>query len=146
MAATGFDGEKYARMQADEIRNRLGKFGGKLYMEIGGKIFDDYHAARVLPGFRPDSKIRMLSTMKDELEAVICVNCNDIEKSKVRGDIGITYDLEALRMVDLYRSYGIKADNIVLTMYTGQPKVTLPSAPAAVPKPTARPPFLMCMT
>ena len=121
MAATGFDGEKYARMQADEIRNRLGKFGGKLYMEIGGKIFDDYHAARVLPGFRPDSKIRMLSTMKDELEAVICVNCNDIEKSKVRGDIGITYDLEALRMVDLYRSYGIKADNIVLTMYTGQP-------------------------
>ena len=100
MAATGFDGEKYARMQADEIRNRLGKFGGKLYMEIGGKIFDDYHAARVLPGFRPDSKIRMLSTMKDELEAVICVNCNDIEKSKVRGDIGITYDLEALRMVE----------------------------------------------
>ena len=121
MSTIGFDGERYARLQSQEIRDRLSRFGGKLYMEIGGKIFDDYHAARILPGFRPDSKIRMLSTMKDELEAVICVNCNDIEKSKVRGDIGITYDLEALRMADLYRGYGIKADTFVLTMYTGQP-------------------------
>lgn len=121
MAAIGFDSEKYARLQSQEIRDRLRKFGGKLYMEIGGKIFDDYHAARILPGFQPDSKIRMLATMKDELEAVICVNCNDIEKSRVRGDIGITYDLESLRMIDLYRSYGIKADNVVLTLYTGQP-------------------------
>lgn len=117
----GFDSEKYSRLQADEIRSRLSEFGGKLYMEIGGKIFDDYHAARVLPGFKPDSKIRMLSSMKDDLEAVVVVSCNDVEKSKVREDIGITYDLEAMRMIDLYRSYGIKADTVVLTMYTGQP-------------------------
>lgn len=112
----GFDSEKYSRLQAEEIRSRLSEFGGKLYMEIGGKIFDDYHAARVLPGFKPDSKIRMLSSMKDDLEAVVVVSCNDIEKSKVREDIGITYDLEAMRMIDLYRSYGIKADTVVLTM------------------------------
>lgn len=117
----GFDSELYNKLQGDEIRKRLEQYGGKLYMEIGGKIFDDYHAVRVLPGFKKDSKIRMLASMKDELEAVVCVNCNDIEKSKIRGDIGITYDLEALRMIDLYRGYGIKADTVVLTMCSGQP-------------------------
>lgn len=84
MSTIGFDGERYARLQSQEIRDRLSRFGGKLYMEIGGKIFDDYHAARILPGFRPDSKIRMLSTMKDELEAVICVNCNDIDVARMK--------------------------------------------------------------
>lgn len=118
---TGFDSERYTQLQTAGIRERLARFGGKLYMEVGGKLFDDFHAARVLPGFLPDSKIRMLAGMKDEVEAVVCVNCNDIEKSKVRGDLGITYDLEALRILDLFRSHGMKADTIILTMYADQP-------------------------
>ncbi|MDD4222106.1 MAG: DUF1846 domain-containing protein [Candidatus Methanomethylophilus sp.] len=117
----GFDSAKYTCLQTAGIRERLSHFGGKLYLEVGGKLFDDYHAARVLPGFRADSKIAMLAAMKDETEAVVCVNCNDIAKSKVRGDLGITYDLEALRIIDLFRARDIKADTVVLTLYTGQP-------------------------
>ena len=88
----GFDNEKYIELQAEHIRNRIEQFGGKLYLEFGGKLFDDYHAARVLPGFEPDSKIRMLKSLADDVEIIIAINANDIEKSKVRGDLGITYD------------------------------------------------------
>lgn len=121
MAGIGFDSAKYNDLQTKAILNRLDKFGGKLYLEVGGKIFDDLHATRILPGFLPDSKIRMLATIKDRLEAIVCVNCNDIEKSKERGDLGITYDTECLRMIGLFTEYGIKTGTVVLTMYAGQP-------------------------
>lgn len=121
MKAVGFDSPKYTELQTKAILDRMKKFGGKLYLEVGGKIFDDLHASRVLPGFLPDNKIRMLSTLKDRMEAIVCVNCNDIQKSKERGDLGITYDIECLRMIDQYESYGIRTGNVVLTMYTGQP-------------------------
>ncbi|MCQ2085802.1 MAG: DUF1846 family protein, partial [archaeon] len=121
MTAQGFDSEKYIELQTKSILNRMNQFGGKLYLEVGGKIFDDLHASRILPGFLPDNKIRMLATMKDKLEAIVCVNCNDIQKSKERGDLGITYDLECLRMIEQYQSYGIKTGNVVLTMYNKQP-------------------------
>ncbi len=121
MTAQGFDSAKYLDLQTKAIIDRMKQFGGKLYLEVGGKIFDDLHASRVLPGFLPDNKIRMLATMKDRMEAIVVVNCNDIQKSKERGDLGITYDLECLRMIDQYRSWGIKTGNVVLTMYSGQP-------------------------
>ncbi|AGI48075.1 Uncharacterized protein conserved in bacteria [Thermoplasmatales archaeon BRNA1] len=117
----GFDSQKYYDEQSGAILKRMQEFGGKLYLEVGGKIFDDLHASRVLPGFTPDSKIRMIAALKDKVEAIVAVNCNDIEKSKIRGDYGITYDAEALRMLDEYRSYGIEANVIVLTMYAHQP-------------------------
>ncbi|MCQ2078713.1 MAG: DUF1846 domain-containing protein [archaeon] len=121
MMAQGFDSAKYIELQTKAILNRMDSFGGKLYLEVGGKIFDDLHASRILPGFLPDNKIRMLATMKDRLEAIVCVSCNDIQKSKERGDLGVTYDIECLRMIEQYQSYGIKTGNVVLTMYTGQP-------------------------
>ena len=121
MSSLGFDSEKYNALQTKAILDRMDRFGGKLYLEVGGKIFDDLHATRILPGFRPDSKIRMLATIKDRLEAIVVVNCNDIEKSKERGDLGITYDIECLRMIDLYSSYGIGTVGVVFTMYSGQP-------------------------
>ncbi len=121
MASLGFDSKKYNELQTKAILDRLDRFGGKLYLEVGGKIFDDLHATRILPGFLPDSKIRMLATIKDRLEAIVVVNCNDIQKSKERGDLGITYDTECLRMIDLYTSYGIRTNSVVLTMYSGQP-------------------------
>ena len=100
----GFDNDKYLSLQSEQIRSRIDEFGGKLYLEFGGKIFDDYHASRVLPGFLPDSKMKMLIELKDEAEMIIAINANDIEKSKVRGDIGITYDLDVLRLIDIYSS------------------------------------------
>ena len=117
----GFDNDKYLQMQSQHILERINKFGGKLYLEFGGKLFDDYHAARVLPGFAPDSKIRMLEKLKDRAEIIITINAGDIEKNKVRGDIGITYDLDVLRLIDAFRGFGLFVGSVVLTRYTGQP-------------------------
>lgn len=117
----GFDNEKYLETQSQHIRNRIAKFGGKLYLEFGGKLFDDYHASRVLPGFKPDSKLQMLLQLKDEAEIVIVINADDIEKNKVRGDLGITYDLDALRLMDLFRSRGLCVNSVVLTRFSDQP-------------------------
>ncbi len=117
----GFDNDKYIQLQAEHIRQRIDQFGGKLYLEFGGKLFDDYHASRVLPGFEPDSKIRMLQSMTDEVEIVIAINANDIEKSKVRGDLGITYDEDVLRLMDIFRSMGFMVGSVVITRYENQP-------------------------
>ncbi len=121
MYKIGFDNEKYIEMQSSHIRERIDQFGGKLYLEFGGKLFDDYHAARVLPGFAPDSKIRMLIQLKDQAEVVIAINANDIEKNKVRGDLGITYDLDTLRLIDAFRSFGLYVGSVVLTRWQDQP-------------------------
>lgn len=96
-------------------------FGGKLYMEFGGKLFDDYHAARVLPGFEPDAKVKMLLELKDDAEIVIAINADAIEKNKRRGDLGITYDLDTLRLIDAFRGIGLYVGSVVITRYTGQP-------------------------
>ena len=98
MQKIGFDNQKYLSLQSKHIRERIAQFGGKLYLEFGGKLFDDFHASRVLPGFAPDSKLQMLLQLKDEAEVVIAINASDIEKNKVRGDLGITYDLDVLRL------------------------------------------------
>ena len=116
----GFDNRKYLSMQSDCIRERINQFGGKLYLELGGKLFDDYHASRVLPGFEPDSKIRMLTNLKDELEVIIAINAGDIEKNKKRGDLGITYDDEVLRLIDAFRALGFMVGSVCITRYTGQ--------------------------
>ena len=116
----GFDQEKYTKLQSTHIAERIEHFGGKLYLEFGGKLFDDYHASRVLPGFMPDAKIRMLSQLKDQVEVVIVINANDIEKSKIRGDLGITYDLDVLRLIDAFRSFGLFVGSVVLTRFAGQ--------------------------
>ena len=102
----GFDSQKYLSIQTEKILERINEFGGKLYLEFGGKLFDDFHASRVLPGFAPDSKIKMLIELKDEAEIIISINTADIEKNKVRGDLGITYDLDVLRLIDAFRGYG----------------------------------------
>ena len=120
MSRIGFDNDKYLSMQSEKIRERISNFGGKLYMEFGGKLFDDYHASRVLPGFAPDSKIRMLTQLKDDAEIVIVINANDIEKNKVRGDLGITYDIDVLRLIDAFRGYGLFVGSVVLTRFNGQ--------------------------
>lgn len=117
----GFDNNKYISMQAERIKQRRDQFGGKLYLEFGGKLFDDFHASRVLPGFEPDSKIRMLKSIQDEVEIVIAINANDIEKSKIRGDLGITYDEDVLRLMDIFRSLGFYVGSIVITRYHQQP-------------------------
>ena len=116
----GFDNDKYLKTQSEHIKERIAKFGGKLYLEFGGKLFDDYHASRVLPGFQPDSKISMLMQLKDQAEAIIAINSNDIERKKVRGDLGITYDLEAMRLIDSFSGRGIKVCGVVLTRYAEQ--------------------------
>lgn len=120
MYRVGFDNDKYLQMQSEHIQERIKKFGGKLYLEFGGKLFDDYHASRVLPGFAPDSKIKMLARLKDQAEIVIAINAADIEKNKVRGDLGITYDLDVLRLIDAFRGFGLYVGSVVLTRYTGQ--------------------------
>ena len=120
MRKVGFDNDKYLKMQSEFIRERIAEFGGKLYLEFGGKLFDDHHASRVLPGFEPDSKVRMLSELKDQAEMVICINAGDIEKNKKRGDLGITYDLDVLRLIDAFRSFGLYVGSVVLTQYEGQ--------------------------
>ena len=117
----GFDNDKYLKTQSEHIRQRINEFGGKLYLEFGGKIFDDFHASRVLPGFLPDSKMKMLLELKDEAEMLIAINANDIEKNKVRGDIGITYDLDVLRLIDIYRDFGLMVSGVVMTQFNNQP-------------------------
>ncbi len=121
MAKIGFDNDKYLRMQSEKIRERIASFGGKLYLEFGGKLFDDYHASRVLPGFKPDSKINMLVQLKEQAEIVIVINAEDIEKNKVRGDLGITYDLDVLRLIDAFRGYGLYVGSVCLTRFNSQP-------------------------
>ena len=120
MAAIGFDNQKYLTTQSEQIKKRIAQFGGKLYLEFGGKLFDDFHASRVLPGFEPDSKIRMLQQLKDDVEIVVAINAADIEKNKVRGDLGITYDEDVLRLIDIFRGMDLYVGSVVLTRYNGQ--------------------------
>lgn len=120
MKNIGFDNDKYLQMQSQRILDRIALFGGKLYLEFGGKLFDDYHASRVLPGFQPDSKVRMLLELKDQAEIVITINADDIEKNKRRGDLGITYDLEVLRSIDALRDIGLYVGSVVITHYRAQ--------------------------
>lgn len=120
MKRIGFDNDKYLKLQSENIRRRIEKFGDKLYLEFGGKLFDDYHASRVLPGFAPDSKIRMLLEMKDEAEIVIAISAGDIERNKLRGDLGITYDADALRLIDAFRGVGLYVGSVCITQYAGQ--------------------------
>lgn len=120
MAKIGLDNEKYLQLQSEQILERVDRFGGKLYLEFGGKLFDDYHAARVLPGFQPDSKMKMLLQLKDKAELVIAINAAHIEQSKRRGDLGITYDLDVMRLIDEFRSIGLLAESVVITQYAGQ--------------------------
>lgn len=121
MQKKGFDNDKYLSLQSEKIKERINFFGGKLYLEFGGKLFDDFHASRVLPGFEPDSKIKMLSQLKDEAEIVIVISANDIEKNKVRSDLGITYDVDVLRLIDAFRGYGLYVGSVCLTHFAGQP-------------------------
>ncbi len=121
MSAIGFDNDKYLHMQSEHIRERIAQFGGKLYLEFGGKLFDDNHAARVLPGFQPDSKLKMLLQLKDRVEIVITINTADIEKNKLRSDLGITYDLDVIRLIDCFRSIGLYVGSVVMTRFNGQP-------------------------
>ena len=123
MTKTGFDNDLYLQTQSEHIRQRLASFGGKLYLEFGGKLYDDNHAARVLPGFQPDSKLRMLLQLKDQVEMVIAINAADIEKNKIRGDLGITYDRDVIRLIDIFRSFGLYVSSVVLTRYAQQPQV-----------------------
>lgn len=125
MKKPGFDSQKYIRLQSEHIRERIRQFGGKLYLEFGGKLFDDYHASRVLPGFAPDNKIQMLLQLKDQAEIVIAINASDIEKNKRRGDLGITYDTDLIRLVDVFRSFGLYVGSIALNQYSGQPSAAL---------------------
>ncbi len=120
----GFDNEKYLRIQSEHIKERIGKFGNKLYLEFGGKLFDDYHASRVLPGFEPDSKLKMLTQLKDDAEIVIVISSHDIETNKVRGDLGITYDVDVLRLRDAFVQRGFVVNSVVITHYSGQPSAT----------------------
>ncbi|MBQ1405080.1 MAG: DUF1846 domain-containing protein [Oscillospiraceae bacterium] len=120
MNSVGFDNQKYLQTQSARIRERIDQFGGKLYLEFGGKLFDDYHASRVLPGFAPDSKIRMLLELKDSAEIVIPINASAIEQNKVRGDLGITYQEDVLRLIDAFRSEGLAVSGVVITQYAGQ--------------------------
>ena len=119
----GFDNDKYLSMQSEHIRERIKKFDNKLYLEFGGKLFDDYHASRVLPGFQPDSKLQMLLQLKDQAEVVIVINAEDIVSSKVRGDYGITYDLDVLRLIDAFQERGLFVGSVCVTMYTAAPEV-----------------------
>jgi len=123
MASIGFNNELYIKKQSEHISKRIKEFGGKLYLEFGGKLFDDFHASRVLPGFAPDSKIRMLTELKEQAEIIIAVNSADIEKNKVRGDLGITYDLDVLRLIDAFRGFGLYVGSVVLTRYVSTQSV-----------------------
>ena len=120
----GFDNEKYQNVQSEHIRERISKFDGKLYLELGGKLFDDYHASRVLPGFQPDSKLRMLQKLSDSIEIVIVISASDIEKNKKRADLGITYDEDVLRLREEFQKRDIMVGSVVITHYNGQPAAT----------------------
>ena len=121
----GFDNQKYLDMQSQHIRERIDQFDNKLYLEFGGKLFDDYHAARVLPGFEPDSKLRLLKQLSDQAEIVIAISAKDIEKNKIRGDLGITYDLDVLRLIDSFKDNGLFVGSVVITQYSGQTSANL---------------------
>ena len=121
----GFDNEKYCVIQSEHIRERIAKFNGKLYLELGGKLFDDHHASRVLPGFQPDSKLKMLSQLSDRAEIVIVISAVDIEKNKVRGDLGITYDEDVLRLRTEFQKRGFLVGSVVITHYNGQSSADL---------------------
>ena len=121
MAGIAFDNDKYLQTQSEHIRQRIAQFGGKLYLEFGGKLYDDNHASRVLPGFQPDSKLKMLIQLKEQVEMVIAINAADIEKNKIRGDLGITYDRDVIRLVDIFRELGLYVSSVVLTRYSHQP-------------------------
>ena len=116
----GFDNEKYLKIQSEHIQERIAQFGNKLYLELGGKLFDDHHASRVLPGFQPDSKLRMLSKLSDRAEIVIVISAVDIEKNKVRTDLGITYDMDVLRLRNEFQNRGFLVSSVVITHYNGQ--------------------------
>ena len=120
MSKIGFDNNKYLEMQSHHIMERIAQFGDKLYLEFGGKLFDDFHASRVLPGFEPDSKIRMLCQLREKAEIVVVICASDIEKNKVRGDLGITYDVDVLRLIDAFRAKGLYVGSVVVTQYAGQ--------------------------
>ena len=117
---TGFNNEKYLRIQSEQIKKRIAQFEDKLYLEFGGKLFDDHHASRVLPGFQPDSKLQMLTQLKDEAEILIVISAKDIEKNKVRGDLGITYDEDVLRLREEFENAGLLVSSVVMTHYNGQ--------------------------
>ena len=119
----GFDNDAYIKRQSEQIRERIKKFGGKLYLEFGGKLFDDYHASRVLPGFEPDSKIKMLLKLKSVAEILVVISANDIVKNKYRSDLGITYDADVIRLIDIFKSKGLYVGSVVMTMYQPQPAV-----------------------
>lgn len=121
----GFDNDKYLTMQSEHIRKRIDQFDNKLYLEFGGKLFDDYHASRVLPGFAPDSKLKLLMQLSDQAEIVIVISAGDIEKNKVRGDLGITYDSDVLRLIESFREQGLFVGSVVITQYTGQSSANL---------------------
>ena len=116
----GYDNDKYIRTQSAHIRERIGQFGGKLYLEFGGKLYDDNHASRVLPGFQPDSKLQMLLQIKEQVEMVIVINADDIEKNKIRGDLGITYDQDVIRLIGVFRGFGLYVSSVVLTRFAEQ--------------------------
>ena len=122
---TGFDNEKYLTMQSEHSRERISKFDNKLYLEFGGKLFDDYHASRVLPGFEPDSKLRMLMQLSDQAEIVIVISAADIDKNKVRGDLGITYDEDVLRLIEVFTERGLYVGSVCITRYAGQESADL---------------------
>ena len=122
---TGFDNEKYLTMQSEHIRERISQFDNKLYLEFGGKLFDDYHASRVLPGFEPDSKLRMLMQLSDQAEIVIVISAADIDKNKIRGDLGITYDEDVLRLIEVFTERGLYVGSVCITRYTGQESADL---------------------
>ncbi|MEA4920823.1 MAG: DUF1846 domain-containing protein [Clostridiaceae bacterium] len=121
MKRTGFDNDAYIKRQSGEIIKRIGRFGGKLYLEFGGKLYDDYHASRVLPGFQPDSKLKMLRMISDQVEIIIAISAVDIEKNKIRGDLGITYDTDVIRLIDAFRGFDLYVGSVVITQYSGQP-------------------------
>ena len=117
MKRIGFDNDKYLSMQSAHIRERIAQFGDKLYLEFGGKLLDDYHASRVLPGFAPDSKLQMLLQLADQAEMIISINAADIERNKIRHDLGITYDQDVLRLIKVYQQKGLYVSSIVITRY-----------------------------
>ncbi|MBQ7994324.1 MAG: DUF1846 family protein, partial [Solobacterium sp.] len=120
MLKKAFDSEKYLKLQSEKIIERINMFKGKLYLEFGGKMFEDFHASRVLPGYDPNNKIKLLTQLKDQVELIVCINANNIEHSKSRGDLGITYDQEVFRLVDAFRSLDLYVGSVVITQYTHQ--------------------------
>ena len=119
------DNDKYLKMQSEHIRERIAKFDNKLYLEFGGKLFDDYHASRVLPGFQPDSKLQLLMQLKDQAEIVFVINAEDIEAIKIRSDYGISYDLDVLRLIDEFQNVGLYVGSVCLTRFASQPSAIL---------------------